>query len=128
MRIEHMALYCHNIEAVRLFFEKYFSCTASGKYENHSIGFSSYFLNFPEGDTRLEIMSRPEITEELHGDMRSGFIHIAISLGNKQAVDSLTKELVEARYLCLSNPHTTGDGYYESCIEGPEGLVIELTI
>jgi len=128
IRIEHIALYCRDIEAMREFFEKYFSCVSNEKYQNEQLAFSSYFLTFPGSNTRLEIMTRPEIQEEAHGNMRPGLIHIALSLGDKETVDAKTKKLVEAGYACLSQPRTTGDGYYESCIEGPEGLVIELTI
>jgi len=128
IKIEHIALYCRDIEAMREFFEKFFCCAANEKYRNKQISFSSYFLTFPGSDTRLEIMTRPEIHEEAHGNMRPGLIHIAISLGDRNAVDVKTHELIEAGYACLSQPRTTGDGYYESCIEGPEGLVIELTI
>lgn len=128
IRIEHIALYCRNLEAMREFFEKYFSCVSNDIYQNDQISFSSYFLTFPDGKSRLEIMTRPEIHEEAHGNLRPGLIHIALSLGDRNAVDVKTDELIDAGYACLSQPRTTGDGYYESCIEGPEGLVIELTI
>ncbi len=29
---------------------------------------------------------------------------------------------------CVSGPRTTGDGYYESCIVGPEGILIEIMV
>ncbi len=31
-------------------------------------------------------------------------------------------------YEVISGPRTTGDGYYESCIIGPEGNLIETTV
>ena len=36
--------------------------------------------------------------------------------------------LRDAGYKVTSGPRTTGDGYYESCILGPEGIQIEVTI
>lgn len=28
----------------------------------------------------------------------------------------------------VSGPRTTGDGYYESCVAGPEGALVEITV
>ena len=53
--------------------------------------------------------------------------HIAFSLGSKERVDALTKELRDG-YEVISGPRTTGDGYYESCMIGIEGNQIELTV
>ena len=59
---------------------------------------------------------------------RTGFIHIAFSVGSKEKVNSLTDELKSEGYTVISGPRTTGDGYYESCIIGIEGNQIELTV
>ena len=59
---------------------------------------------------------------------RTGFIHIAFSVGSKEKVDSLTDILKNDGYKVISGPRTTGDGYYESCIVGIEGNQIEITI
>lgn len=53
---------------------------------------------------------------------------MAFSLGSREAVDSLTRRLREDGYRVISGPRTTGDGYYESCVEGVEGNLIELTV
>ena len=42
-------------------------------------------------------------------------------------VDQLTKRLRQDGYALVSGPRTTGDGYYESCVVGIEGNLIELT-
>lgn len=55
------------------------------------------------------------------------YINLAFSVGSKEKVDQLTEELRQASYEVLSGPRTTGDGYYESCILGPEGNIIEIT-
>ena len=59
---------------------------------------------------------------------RTGFIHIAFSVGSKEKVDELTEILKADGYEVVSGPRTTGDGYYESCIVGIEGNQIEITI
>ena len=58
-RIDHIALYCIDLEAMREFWMAHFGCTSNKQYHN---------------------------------------------------------------------PCTTGDGYYESCIQGPEGMLIEITV
>ena len=73
-------------------------------------------------------MSRPEVIKPLTDVFRGGFIHVSIALGSKNAVDAKTEELKTAGYECISGPRTTGDGYYESCIVGPEGILIEITV
>ncbi len=50
------------------------------------------------------------------------------SLGSKEAVDALTQRLKADGYPVTSGPRTTGDGYYESCILGVEGNLIEVTV
>ena len=59
---------------------------------------------------------------------RTGFIHIAFSVGSPEAVDKLTDKLRKDGYEVISGPRITGDGYYESCIIAIEGNQIELTI
>lgn len=50
------------------------------------------------------------------------------AVGSEAEVDRLTAELVAAGYEVVSGPRTTGDGYYESCILGPEGNQVEITV
>ncbi|MFP4078460.1 MAG: VOC family protein, partial [Candidatus Izemoplasmataceae bacterium] len=57
-----------------------------------------------------------------------GWAHIAFSLGSKEAVDVKTKALTAAGYTLIDGPRTTGDGYYESVIEDPDGNRVELTV
>jgi len=53
---------------------------------------------------------------------------IAFSVGSKDAVDALTEKLKNAGYEVVSEPRTTGDGYYESCIVAIEDNQIEITM
>lgn len=59
---------------------------------------------------------------------RTGYIHIAFSVGSKEKVDNLTEKMRQNGYTVISGPRTTGDGYYESCIVGIEGNQIEITV
>ena len=69
-----------------------------------------------------------QMMDDEKGLNRTGYIHIAFSLGSKEAVDELTKKIKNDGYDVISGPRTTGDGYYESCIIGIEGNQIEITV
>ncbi len=127
MYIEHVAMYVNDLEAARDFFIKYFNASSNDGYHNQITDFRSYFLTFDDG-ARLEIMNKPDMTDSEKSLARTGYIHIAFSLGSKDAVDALTARLREDGYKVVSGPRTTGDGYYESCIVGIEGNQIELTV
>ncbi|MBM7834818.1 VOC family protein [Clostridium sardiniense] len=126
MRIEHIAMYVNDLEATKDFFIKFFKASSNNKYHNPKTGLQTYFLTF-EDNTRLEIMTRPDVVSSEKSLMHTGYIHLAFSVGSKEKVDELTSELKEAGYEILSGPRTTGDGYYESCVLGPEGNQIEIT-
>ena len=126
MRIEHIAMYVNDLEAARDFFMKYFNAIPNSGYHNKTTNFRSYFLSFEDG-ARLEIMNKPTMEEMEKPFTRTGYIHIAFSLGSKEAVDELTERMRNDGYHVVSGPRTTGDGYYESCIVGIEGNQIEIT-
>ena len=93
------------------------------------VGFKRYSKMMGEDDgARLEIMNRPSMDNFENAIQRTGYIHLAFSLGSKEKVDELTSELKKDGYEVISGPRTTGDGYYESCIIGIEGNQIEITI
>ena len=127
MKIDHIALYCRDLEEMRTFFEKYFQGRSNNLYHNPRTNFRSYIISFSEGNTKLEIMSRPEVEGDNSQVFHSGYIHISFAVGTKEAVDNLTSRLEADGYNIFSNPRTTGDGFYESCIIGPEGILIEIT-
>lgn len=126
MHIEHIAMYVNDIEKTKEFFVKYFNATSNEGYHNPNTDFRSYFLSFDDG-VRLEIMNRPQMKDEEKTLNRTGYIHIAFSLGSKKQVDDLTERLRNDGFSVVSGPRTTGDGYYESCIIGIEGNQIEIT-
>jgi lactoylglutathione lyase len=74
----------------------------------------------------LEIMTRGEVRKSENSDFSAGYNHIAFTVGNDDDVDRLTAELRENGFATMSGPRVTGDGYYESCVKGPEDILIEL--
>ena len=127
MKIEHIAMYVNDLEGARDFFVKYLGAVSNEGYHNKKTDFRSYFLTFDHG-ARLEIMHKP-VMQDLEKTLdRTGFIHLAFSLGSKEAVDALTERMKADGYEVISGPRTTGDGYYESCIVGFEGNQIEITV
>lgn len=127
MKIEHIAMYVSDLERAKDFFSTYFGAASNSGYHNVRTGFRSYFLTFEDG-ARLEIMNRSECSGEEKNPYRYGFAHVAFSVGSRESVDSLTKQLRDAGLEVTSGPRVTGDGYYESCILDFEGNTIEITV
>lgn len=125
MRIEHVAMYVNDLESTKDFYVKYFGAKANEKYHNFLTGLQTYFLTFDD-NTRLEIMTRPEVKIREKSLTQSGYIHLAFSVGSKEKVDLLTNDLEKAGYKIISGPRMTGDKYYESCVLGPENNQIEI--
>ena len=85
-------------------------------------------LHFPEGGI-LEIMQRPDVKGQR--DLKNepmGWAHIAIGVGTEVRVQELTAWIRTDGYTVISEPRTTGDGYYEGVILDPEGNRVEITI
>lgn len=127
MKVDHIAIYVENIEKMKDFFTAFFGACANGGYHNKNTGLRTYFLSFDSG-ARLELMQRPGMTDVQKGAWRTGYTHVAFSVGSKRKVDGLTAALAEAGYTVLSGPRTTGDGYYESLVLGPEETQLEITV
>ena len=126
MHIEHIAMYVNDLETARDFFVRYFGAVSNEGYHNKTTDFRSYFLSFDDG-ARLELMKKPQMDDAEKTLNRTGYVHIAFSLGSKEAVDELTVRLKNDGYQVISGPRSTGDGYYESCFVGIEGNQIEIT-
>ena len=126
MRIEHIALYVNDLQAARDFFVTYLGGSSNDGYHNKNTDFRSYFISFDDG-ARLELMTKPGMTDQEKPLNRTGSAHIAFCVGRKERVDSLTAELKSEGFEVVSGPRTTGDGYYESCIVVIEGNQIEIT-
>ena len=150
MRIDHAALFCRDLEQMRQFFIDYFDARSNEQYHNPRTGLHTYILSFTEGSTRLELMQRteqrepssslewpsrdgrrqsqrPDVQDADPSQPTIGYVHLSFAVGSRKGVDLLTRRLAADGYTVTSGPRTTGDGYYESSILGPEGIQIELT-
>ena len=127
MKIEHIAMYVNDLEAARDFFVKYLGGVSNDGYHNKNTDFRSYFISFDDG-ARLELMNKPGLDDMEKPLNRTGYVHIAFSVGSKEKVDELTAHLKAEGFDAISGPRTTGDGYYESCVVVIEGNQIELTV
>ncbi len=127
MKIEHIAMYVDDLEAAKDFFVIYLGGQANSGYHNQTTDFRSYFVSF-DGGARLELMNKPQLEDQPKLLNRTGYIHIAFSVGSKERVDELTRKLAADGFEVVSGPRTTGDGYYESCIVAIEGNQIEITV
>ena len=86
MKIEHVAMYVNNLEQAKDFFVGYLDGKANEGYHNQTTDFRSYFISFGDG-ARLEIMNKPGMQDAEKALARTGFIHVAFSLGSKEKVD-----------------------------------------
>ncbi|WP_418383167.1 VOC family protein [Alistipes finegoldii] len=127
MKIEHLAVWAEDLERLREFYTKYFDLRCSDKYVNPKKNFTSYFLSFGNDRTRLELMHIPGMAAPAGRGTLRGLAHFAISVGGKEIVNRLTEQLRADGYTILSEPRTTGDGYYESAIADPEGNYVEIS-
>jgi lactoylglutathione lyase len=127
MKIDHIAIWCKDIEKMKDFYVQYFDGIAGEKYVNSKKQFQSYFIRFESG-ARIELMQMAAIPANLNHieEQYRGLIHIAFSIGSKEEVDALTEKLRHDSYIVASEPRNTGDGYYESCVLDPEGNRIEI--
>ena len=129
MHIEHIAIWTHDLERLRRFYETYFAGQANARYVNPRKQFESYFLTFASG-ARLELMQMPSVPASKNDIERQfmGYIHLAFAAGSREAVNAVTERLRRDGYLILDGPRTTGDGYYESTALDPDGNRLEITV
>ncbi len=123
--VSHIALYAEDPVSVAAFWTEDLGAAGGETYHNPKTGLTSIFLALPGGG-RVEVMH-----DGRHGKRTenvTGYHHIAVSLGSEKAVDDLTESLRDRGVRVVSGPRRTGDGYYESVIEDPEGNRIELTV
>ncbi len=127
MKIEHLAIWADDIELLRAFYMKYFNLRCGDRYINPIKNFTSYFLFFEEEETRIELMHKPGMGTPVSRGNLMGLAHFSIAVGSPEMVDTLTERLRKDGYTILSEPRTTGDGYYESAVADPEGNYVEIT-
>ncbi|HUI53085.1 MAG TPA: VOC family protein [Terriglobales bacterium] len=118
MKIEHAASWVTDLERACSFYERWFQATKGPKYSSVKRPFTSCFVSLGSG-ARLELMASPGEAARM--------AHIAISVGSREAVDSLIAEMRAAGVAIVSGPRVTGDGYYEAVIADSEGNLVEIT-
>jgi len=128
MRLNHFGLFVQDLERERHFFETYFNASAEPLYHNPRTGLKCYFLDFPDGDARLELMTRPDLVLREKDALDIGFIHLSFSLGGRSAVDDAAARMKTDGYSVVDGPRVCGDGSYEACVLDPEGNRIEMTV
>ena len=127
MKIDHIAIWTKDLEKMRKFYTQFFGAKSSDMYHNRKKNFSSYFISFESG-TRIELMHNPDIFDAAEKvGLRAGLTHLAVSVGSRDMVNTLTEKARDNGYEILGEPRVTGDGYYESVIADPEVNRIELT-
>ncbi|MFK3660803.1 VOC family protein [Scandinavium sp. NPDC088450] len=125
MKIAHVALWTRDLDAQAAFWQRYFDGKPNEKYlSKNRPGFASYFITLADGPT-VELMTLPELPNAPENREFCGWAHIALNVGDKQAVDALSAKAREEGIL-KSGPRMTGDGYYEAVITDPDGNLIEL--
>jgi lactoylglutathione lyase len=120
MRIDHIALWTHDLDRCKRFFAAYFGAREGPIYVNANKGFESCFLTFSDG-ARIEAMKTTAFVPEVcaPGAQRLGLTHLAISVGSERLVEELTQRIREDGHQVLDGPRRTGDGYYESIVLDP---------
>lgn len=112
---------------MKTFYEKNFGGLSGHKYYNPVKNFSSYFIKFDSG-AQIELMHKPGIVryDNEPDEAVQGIAHIAISVGSRERVDQLTRQLQNEGSRVISEPRLTGDHYYESVVCDPEMNRIEI--
>ena len=128
--IDHAAIWVADLDDARDFYSHWFNGHANGLYENPRTGLRTHILQFTDGPweerrTRLELMSRPDITA-LAERTGLGWAHVSFCLPGREDVDRLTADMAEAGVRIIDGPRETGDGYYEAVVLDPEGNRVEL--
>ena len=114
MRIEHVAIWCKDLDEMKRFYTHFFNAKSNDKYENPTKGFRSYFLTLPDGP-RIELMQMDSVlisAADVYPQF-TGLAHIAFSVGSEVKVDEMAATFIANGYEVLNGPRWTSDGYYE---------------
>ncbi|WGS53836.1 VOC family protein [Paraburkholderia sp. D15] len=137
MKIAHVALWTSDLDRACRFYRETFGAEIGDPYRSSTTpGFMSRFARFSDGPA-IELMYLPELAApEVAASSpaarsekrpRIGWAHLAISLGNEDAVRAMATQMASKGTL-VSAPRWTGDGYFEAVIRDPDGNLIEVTI
>lgn len=129
MKIEHIAIWTHQLDVIKNYYIDWFQGIAGPKYTNALKHYESYFISF-QGEARIEIMQRPDIPVNLNDSglhQYTGFTHLAFETESMEAVNYMAEKMQNAGLPVLDGPRRTGDGYYEFVTTDPDGNRIEVT-
>jgi lactoylglutathione lyase len=126
MKLAHVALWTPDLDSAAAFWEKYFGAVVGAPYfSRRRPGFVSRFVELPGDGARIELMTAPWLGAAVANE-HVGWDHIAVSLGDKHAVDTLAARCAADGRL-VSAARETGDGYYEAVVAMPDGTRVEVT-
>ncbi|WOO89222.1 VOC family protein [Mollicutes bacterium LVI A0078] len=125
MKIDHIAIWCKDIEEMRDFYETYMLGESSELFTGEDTSFQSYILSFPKSDCKLKLMYKQDI-DKFHKDKRFGLAHLSFKLDSQNAVDDLTALIGNGGYKVYSTPHVDETGQYSSLVIDVEGNIIQL--
>lgn len=124
MKLAHVSLWTEDLDAMALFWRRYFDAVVGEPRRRHKPpGALSRLVALPNGD-QIELMTAPWLAG-LDTARRVGWAHVAISLGSEAAVDALAVRLKRDRFE-VGPAHRTGEGGYEAVVRGPGGVSIEI--
>ena len=124
VRIEHVGVWVRDIDAVTVFYGKYFGAHVGALYQNPRKGFESRFLDVFFGSTP-GIMRRHDVSQRAPEE-QLGLAHVALVVGDEAASMQLAARFVADGLPPDSGPRRTGDGYYECVVRDPEGNRVEI--
>lgn len=106
--IDHAAIWVADLDDARDFYSHWFNGHANGLYENPRTGLRTHILQFTDGPweerrTRLELMSRPDITA-LAERTGLGWAHVSFCLPGREDVDRLAADMAEAGVRIIDGP------------------------
>ena len=127
MRIDHIAIWVDDLEKMRDFYLQYFDTTSGDLYVNPEKKFSSYFISFKGGSSRVELMNRHDISKSNTAQgLSMGLTHLAFTVGSRERVDEMVEMFRKNGFEIDGEPRLSGDGYYEAVILDPESNLVEL--
>ena len=127
MRLAHVALWTRDLEAAAAFWLDHFDAEVGPLYRSRRRdGFTSRFVTLPGDGTQIELMSGPFVADAVAADSL-GWAHVAIAVGGPAEVDAFAARF-GALGLLESGPRWTGDGFYETVVQTPDGTLIEVTM
>ena len=125
-KLHHVAIWVSDLDEAAAFWQREFGAEIGAPYESkRQVGFVSRFARLGDDGINIELMTKPGLPPAIIEHL--GWAHIAISLGSKTAVDEASERFAKQGRLALG-PRTTGDGYYEAIVLGPDDLQIVLII